>query len=323
MNAGVSQLFDLSERVAIVTGGTKGLGRSMAEGLAGAGASIVVVSRDQDACSRVADEISASTGQPALGVGCHLGEWDALPSLVETVRDRFGRIDILVNNAGINPAPTSVIDMSSAYLDKLFAVNVKGPVRLAGLVAPIMAERAKGSVINVATVGAYAGRGKFRRVHLGESGPHQLHQGDGQGMGVHGHPCQRPLARALQLHHDAGRGEAGCRVQYPRRAATLQHRVADCDEIIGAAIDLASDASSFVTGEDHVVAGGMPRDDAAHVSPRRQGRADHGREQGPRPGHGVGVRRAPGPTWSWPAARPRRVRAWPQKFGPWVAGPWP
>ena len=135
MNAGVAQLFDLTERVAIVTGATKGLGRSMAEGLAGAGASIVVVSRDQDACTRVADEITASTGQVALGVACHMGEWDALPALVETVRDRFGRIDILVNNAGINPGPVSVIDMSQEYLDKLFAVNVKGPVRLAGLVA--------------------------------------------------------------------------------------------------------------------------------------------------------------------------------------------
>jgi NAD(P)-dependent dehydrogenase (short-subunit alcohol dehydrogenase family) len=87
VNAVVSQLFDLSERVAIVTGATKGLGRSMAEGLAGAGASIVVVSRDQDACSRVADEIIASTGQPALGVGCGTGSagstsWSTTPGSI-------------------------------------------------------------------------------------------------------------------------------------------------------------------------------------------------------------------------------------------------
>jgi len=259
MNAGVSQLFDLSERVAIVTGATKGLGRSLAEGLAGAGASIVAVSRDQEACSRVAGEITASTGRPALGVGSHMGEWDALPALVETVRDRFGRIDILVNNAGINPAPTSVIDMSSEYLDKLFAVNVKGPVRLAGLVAPVMAVRAKGSVINVATVGAYAGGANFGAYTSAKAALinfTKVMAKEWASMGIRVNALSPGPFNSTMMQ-----GAAKLDTEFSTRAgaATLQRRVAECDEIIGAAIYLASDASSFVTGEDHVVAGGMLR----------------------------------------------------------------
>ena len=259
MNAQVSQLFDLSERVAIVTGATKGLGRSMAEGLAGAGASIVVVSRDQEACTKVADEITASTGQVALGVACHMGEWDALSVLVDTVHDRFGRIDILVNNAGINPAPTSVIDMSQDYLDKLFAVNVKGPVRLAGLVAPVMAARAKGSVINVSTVGTYTGGANFGAYTSAKAALinfTKVMAKEWASMGIRVNaispgPFNSTMMQGAAKHDAEFASRAG--------AATMQHRVAECDEIIGAAVYLASDASSFVTGEDHVVAGGMLR----------------------------------------------------------------
>jgi gluconate 5-dehydrogenase len=259
MNADVSRLFDLSERVAIVTGATKGLGRSMAEGLAAAGASIVVVSRDQGACRRVADEITASTGRPALGVASHMGEWDALPGLVDAVRDRFGRIDILVNNAGINPAPISVIDMTSAYLDKLFAVNVKGPVRLAGLVAPVMAERAKGSIINVATVGAYGGGPNFGAYTSAKAALiifTKVMAKEWASMGIRVNALSPGPFNSTMMQ-----GAATLDPEFSTRAgaATMQRRVAECDEIIGAAVYLASDASSFVTGEDHVVAGGMLR----------------------------------------------------------------
>jgi NAD(P)-dependent dehydrogenase (short-subunit alcohol dehydrogenase family) len=259
MHADVSQLFDLSERVAIVTGGTKGLGRSIAFGLAGAGASVVVVSRDGPACERVAAAITADTGQPALGVGCHMGDWDALPGLVEQARHRFGRIDILVNNAGINPAPTSVIDMTADYLDKLFAVNLKGPVRLAGLVAPLMASQAKGSIINVATVGAYAGGANFGaytslKAALLNFTKVMAKEWAASGIRVNAispGPFNSTMMQGAARYDDAFSTRAG--------AATLQRRVADCDEIIGAAVYLASDALSFVTGEDHVVAGGMLR----------------------------------------------------------------
>ena len=96
--------FDLHGKVAVVTGSTKGIGRAMVEGLAGAGASVVVSSRKQDLCDQVAKEIADATGSEAIGLACHLGEWDSMPPFVDAVREHLGRIDVLVNNAGINPA---------------------------------------------------------------------------------------------------------------------------------------------------------------------------------------------------------------------------
>src|ERR1700719_1661586 len=104
----VSELFDLTGRVAVVTGATKGIGRAVAEGLARAGDAVVVSSRKQDLCETVAAEIAAGAGRDTMGLACHVGDWDAVPAFVDAVYDRFGHVDVLVNNAGINPAPTPV-----------------------------------------------------------------------------------------------------------------------------------------------------------------------------------------------------------------------
>ena len=124
---GDSDLFDLSGRVAIVTGSTKGIGRAMAEGLAASGASVVVSSRKQEACETVAAEIQEATGSRALGIACHVGDWDAVGEFIADVKDQLGRIDVLVNNAGINPARIGPADMTLDYWRKIFAVNVEGP----------------------------------------------------------------------------------------------------------------------------------------------------------------------------------------------------
>ena len=104
-------LFDLTGRVAVVTGATKGIGRAVAEGLAQAGAAVVVSSRKQDLCETVAGDIASRTGRETMGLACHVGEWEAVPSFVDAVFARFGQVDVLVNNAGINPAPTPVVDV--------------------------------------------------------------------------------------------------------------------------------------------------------------------------------------------------------------------
>src|SRR5262245_41875791 len=140
-------IFDLTGKVALVTGATRGLGRAMAEGLAAAGAAVAVNSRKREACEAAAKQIAEKTGRETMAAPCHVSEWDATAKMVEAVYERFGRIDVLVNNAGINPTPKPVAEMTQEYWDKLQAVNVKGPLRLSQLVAPRMGERGGGSII--------------------------------------------------------------------------------------------------------------------------------------------------------------------------------
>ena len=153
----MSKLFDLSDKVALVTGATRGIGNSMARGLAEAGADVIVTGRKQDACDAAAKEIAERTGRQALGVACHMGDWEQIEALVTRAYERFGKLDVLVNNAGINPGFVTVENVTSEFWDKLYDVNLKGPMRLAALVAPRMGEAGGGSIINVITVGAYFG----------------------------------------------------------------------------------------------------------------------------------------------------------------------
>lgn len=255
----MSVTFDFSGKVVVVTGSTKGLGRAMAQGFADAGATVVVSSRKQELCDEVAREIAASTGATTAGMACHVGEWDAVPAFVDAVVGRFGSVDVLVNNAGINPSGASLADTSIELWRKVFAVNVEGPVRLSNLVAPVMRDHGGGSIVNIATVGAYTG---------------------GPGVGAYGASkaallnATKTLSKELapwgvrvnaispgpiksELTEGAERAAPGF---YERAgAATTLKRVAETVEIIGPVLYLASEASSFVTGEDHVVAGGMGR----------------------------------------------------------------
>jgi len=148
-------LFDLTGKVAVVTGSTKGIGRAMAEGLAAAGAAVVVSSRKQDLCDQEAGAIAAATGAETLGLACHVGDWDAVPAFVDAVVARFGRIDVLVNNAGISPTRQTPSDMTLDIWRKIFSVNLEGPLRMSQCVAPVMRDGGGGSIVNVASMAAY------------------------------------------------------------------------------------------------------------------------------------------------------------------------
>ena len=146
--------FDLSGKVALVTGGSRGLGRAMAGGLASAGAQIVIASRDGEACERSAAEIRQETGVRTLGVAAHVGRWDALDALVDEVFDAFGRIDVLVNNAGMSPLYEGEENVTEELFDKVVGVNLKGPFRLMATVGSRMAAGDGGSIINISSAGA-------------------------------------------------------------------------------------------------------------------------------------------------------------------------
>ena len=150
----IAELQDLTGKVAVVTGGSRGIGRAIVQTLAEAGASVVIASRKLDSCESAAAEVRESTGSQALPVAFHAGKWDDCERLFHTTIEHFGRIDVLVNNAGMSPLYGSLDDITEDLYDKTFAVNLKGPFRLSILAARWMVDHDGGSIINVGTAGS-------------------------------------------------------------------------------------------------------------------------------------------------------------------------
>jgi NAD(P)-dependent dehydrogenase (short-subunit alcohol dehydrogenase family) len=149
----ITKLFDLSGKVALITGGSRGLGYQMALAFARQGADVVVTSRKIAGCEAVAAEIRA-LGRKSLAYACHVGRWSEIDGLVDAAYAEFGKVDILVNNAGMSPiAPTS-LETSEELFDKVIGVNFKGAFRLGALVGSRMAAGEGGSIINVSSSGA-------------------------------------------------------------------------------------------------------------------------------------------------------------------------
>ena len=252
-----ADVFDLSGKVAIVTGSTKGIGRAMVEGLARAGASVVVSSRKQDLCDEVAKEVANATGADVLGLACHVGEWDAIPGFVDAVTERFGRIDVLVNNAGINPAHVSPTDMTLEFWRKMFSVNLEGPLRMSQCAAPVMRDGGGGSIVNIGTMAAYhAGPGicayGASKAALKNLTRTMAMEWADWGIRVN---LLSPGPFTSEMLLGAAKSDPG----YLDMVAggTLLKRVADPAEIVGPVLYLASDASSYVTADDISVSGGM------------------------------------------------------------------
>jgi gluconate 5-dehydrogenase len=253
------QLFDLTGKVAIVTGATKGIGRAMVEGLAGAGATVVVSSRKQDLCEQVAKEIDAATGARAFPLACHVGDWDAIPTFVDTVMSELGHIDVLVNNAGITPSLLTVSTMELGVWRKIFNVNVEGPLRTAQTIAPIMRDQGGGSIVNIASMAAYSGgpgvcaygASKAALVNLTKS---MAQEWASWKVRVN---VLSPGPFISEMVEGAERNAPGFKDMIA--SGTLMQRVADPAEIVGPVLYLASDASSFVTGDDISVSGGMQK----------------------------------------------------------------
>ena len=254
----VRELFDLSGRVALITGATRGLGLAIAEGYAGAGAEVIVVSRKRDACERVAAELVRAGGR-AVGLACHVGHWQELEGLVETVYRELGRVDVLVNNAGISPLYTRLSDISEDYWDKVIGVNLKGPFRLSALVGERMKEaepgpdgRAGGSIINISSTGAVRPTHDIVPYAAAKAGLNALTVGLADALGprvrvnaIMPGPFLTSIARSWDMDLLASRTET-----FPLR------RAGEAREIVGAALYLAGTASSFTTGTVLTVDGG-------------------------------------------------------------------
>lgn len=148
----VDPLFDFAGKVALITGGSRGLGYQMVKAFAERGADVIIASRKLDACEAVADEVR-TMGRRALAVAAHTGKWDQCDALTERAYAEFGRVDILINNAGMGPACPSH-EVSEALFDSVLNLNFKGPFRLASQIGWRMSQGEGGVILNVSSVGS-------------------------------------------------------------------------------------------------------------------------------------------------------------------------
>ena len=250
--ARLRQLFDLSGRVAIVTGGTRGIGRALAEGLVAAGARVVVASRKAEACAETEQHLRAQGGE-ALGVPAHLGDPGTPALLVRRTLERFGRLDILINNAAT--ALTQPLGgFTTEVWDKSFGVNLRGPVFLVQEALPHLEKSPAAAVLNVLSAGAFlfsprvptyaAGKAAlmaFTRAMAAEFAPRGIRV-NALAPGTVDTDMLRNNPPELQ----AQLAEAG-----------LLRRAAHPDEMVGPALFLVSDAASFVTGQVLIADGGL------------------------------------------------------------------
>jgi NAD(P)-dependent dehydrogenase (short-subunit alcohol dehydrogenase family) len=246
--------FLLTDKVALVTGGSRGLGREMVRAFAAVGAHVVIASRKIDSCVALAKEIEAGSGRQAMPIACHVGKWDDIDSMVEQVYARFGRIDVLVNNAGMSPLYDSLAGHSESLYDKVFDVNLKGPFRLMATVGTRMADGDGGSIINVSSGGATNPSGAIIPYSAAKAGLNAMTLGFARAFGptvrvncIQAGPFLTDISNAWDLEAVHAR---------LRETYALQ-RPGNPEEVIGAALYFASEASSWTTGTVLPVDGGM------------------------------------------------------------------
>src|ERR1700756_1066405 len=155
------QVFDLTGKVVVVTGGSRGLGKEIAFAVARQGADVVIASRKLENCEQVAREITEQTGRETMAYGVHVGRWDELAPFVDAVYDRFGRVDVLFNNAGMSPVYDKLTDVTEKLFDSVVNLNFKGPFRLAALIGERMYEAGKGAIINGSSSGSVSAEGQI------------------------------------------------------------------------------------------------------------------------------------------------------------------
>jgi NAD(P)-dependent dehydrogenase (short-subunit alcohol dehydrogenase family) len=247
----MTDLFDLSGKVALVTGGSRGMGYEMVKAFARAGADVIIASRKLENCRKVANEIEAMRRR-ALAHGCNVGNWQEIEGLVEAAYGEFGKVDILVNNAGLSPLAPSSVDTSEALFDKILDLNFKGPFRLTALVGSRMAAGDGGSIINVSSIGSI----RPNPTIIPYAGAKAALNAMTRGFAFEFAPKVRvntilpgrfltDIAKAWSEEHR-------------RNLPAALKRSGRPEEIVTTALYLASDHSSFTTGAEIRVDGGAP-----------------------------------------------------------------
>jgi NAD(P)-dependent dehydrogenase (short-subunit alcohol dehydrogenase family) len=253
MSAAVPSAFDLTGKVSLVTGGSRGLGRSMAGALAAAGAEIVIVSRKQDSCEIAAREIAQQTGVRTMAHACHVSHWDEIDRLVDAVYERFGRVDVLVNNAGKSPLYESLLEVTEEMWNSVLGVNLLGPFRLSTLIGTRMVEAGSGSIINISTVGSVLAEPSYLPYAAAKSGLNTITRAFAKSFA----PAVRVnCIMPGPFHTDVTASWSDDQIARISRGLPLG-RIGEPADINGAVVWLAGAASAYVTGQVFAVDGGL------------------------------------------------------------------
>ena len=246
-------LFDLSGKVAVVTGGSRGLGLEMCRAFAAAGADVIIASRKAEACEAAARELAEATGRTVIGTGYHAGSWDDSDRLADLAYERFGRVDVLVNNAGMSPLYESLTSVTEALYDKVLSVNLQGPFRLSALVGERMAAGDGGSIINVSSIAAVQPTPNELPYGMAKAALNAMTLGLARAYApkvrvncIMPGPFLTDISKAWDMEAFQQRAEAGI----PLR------RGGEPDEVVGAALYFATSASSYTTGAILKIDGG-------------------------------------------------------------------
>jgi len=245
--------FSLKDKVAIITGASKGIGEAMASIYAAAGAKVVVSSRKQEAVDEVAKKITAA-GFEAIGVACNTGDLDEIGNLVDKTLEAYGKIDIVVNNAATNPVFGPVIQTDTAAFDKIMNVNVKGPFELVKLCVPHM--EAGGSIINISSVGGISPEAHLGIYSVSKAALISLTKVLAKELGPQGIRANVICPGLIKTKFSEALWSNDDLTKKFVKHLPLQ-RIGESDEITGLALFLASEASSYCTGGVYTADGGF------------------------------------------------------------------
>jgi NAD(P)-dependent dehydrogenase (short-subunit alcohol dehydrogenase family) len=249
-----ADLFDLSGRVAVVTGGSRGLGEQIARGFAAAGADVVIASRKLENCVAVAADIERTTGRRAMPYRLHAGRWDEAEPFVAAVYQEFGACDVLVNNAGVSLPYDDLTDISEAMFDAVVNLCVKGPLRLAVLFAERMRAAGSGSIINVSSTAALRPPPDGLVYAAAKAALNTLTEGLAK---VYGPQVRVNALLPGTMRTDVTKAWGDEAVEAAVERVALR-RIGEPPEVVGAALLLATRGGSYITGSIVRVDGGIP-----------------------------------------------------------------
>ena len=247
-------LFDMTGKVALITGSTKGIGRAIAEEMARLGAKVVISSRKAEACEQVASELKAQ-GYEAIAIPCHVGKKDQLQNLVDKTNEAWGAIDVLVCNAATNPVYGTTAEMTDDAWDKIMDTNVKGTFWLTNMVLPQMAEKGEGAVVLLSSIAGMRGNTTIGTYGVSKAAEAALARNLAVEWGPKGIRINSIAPGLIKTDFARALWEDPVRVKRAEDKTPLR-RIGDPVDIAGLAVFLSTRASAYITGQVIVADGG-------------------------------------------------------------------